>query len=522
MKLTSIARLCGVGFALVMVCGVLLRPLTPVDETRYVAVAWEMWLSGDYLVPTKNFDLYTHKPPLLFWLINVVWLFTGVSEIAARLVGPAFALLGVVLTGRLARRLWPDDPEVGARAVIALTGTLVFTLAGGLTMFDAMLSATVLAGVLALLQAARSGLWRWWAAVGAAIALGTLAKGPVILMHLLPVMLFSPIWARGMAPLSWRRMVLGTGLAIATALGLVGLWLVPAIISGGEEYRTAVLWTQSAGRVTQSFSHARPWWFFLALLPLLLFPWLFMPALWRAARRIPTDPGLKLAAIWAGAGFVLFSLISGKQIHYLIPELPAIALIVARLAGAATIRVTWATLPVLLAATLALLAASGVIDLPEDAARMLHPTTVLLAWSFFLIAICWFAFQAGGLTGGAVLTLGLALSLNLLIGLTDSAKFFDTHRIAEIIVPYEDRGIAYFGQTYNAEFNFAGRLTSPVATPPDAQALAAWAERHPDGVIVARIDRPTPPWPPRQTIAFRNSTYGIWHVADAPAPEPQS
>ena len=32
----------------------LTRPITPVDETRYVGVAWEMWLRGDFLVPFKN------------------------------------------------------------------------------------------------------------------------------------------------------------------------------------------------------------------------------------------------------------------------------------------------------------------------------------------------------------------------------------------------------------------------------------------------------------------------------------
>ena len=35
----------------VMAAAVLTRPLMPVDETRYLAVAWEMWLRGDFLVP---------------------------------------------------------------------------------------------------------------------------------------------------------------------------------------------------------------------------------------------------------------------------------------------------------------------------------------------------------------------------------------------------------------------------------------------------------------------------------------
>ena len=49
------------------------RPLLPVDETRYLAVAWEMHFGGDSLVPHLNGATYSHKPPLLFWLINLGW-----------------------------------------------------------------------------------------------------------------------------------------------------------------------------------------------------------------------------------------------------------------------------------------------------------------------------------------------------------------------------------------------------------------------------------------------------------------
>ncbi|MDT8857864.1 hypothetical protein RNZ50_23115 [Paracoccaceae bacterium Fryx2] len=50
------------------------------------------------VVPHPNGALYSHKPPLLFWLVNPVCGVTGVSARAARLVGPAFGLAGVPLT----------------------------------------------------------------------------------------------------------------------------------------------------------------------------------------------------------------------------------------------------------------------------------------------------------------------------------------------------------------------------------------------------------------------------------------
>ena len=49
-----------------------LRPLLPVDETRYIGVAWEMWQRGDFLVPWLNGEPYSHKPPLFFWLVHAL------------------------------------------------------------------------------------------------------------------------------------------------------------------------------------------------------------------------------------------------------------------------------------------------------------------------------------------------------------------------------------------------------------------------------------------------------------------
>src|SRR5690606_19107016 len=96
----------------VAVAGVLARPLLPVDETRYLAVAWEMRTGGHWLVPRLNGEIYADKPPLLFWLINLVWSVTGVAEFSARLVGPAFGAATIAATAALARRLWAGQAGV--------------------------------------------------------------------------------------------------------------------------------------------------------------------------------------------------------------------------------------------------------------------------------------------------------------------------------------------------------------------------------------------------------------------------
>ena len=69
-------------------------------------------------------------------------------------------------------------------------------------------------------------------------------------------------------------------------------------------------------------------------MPVLLLPWVLWPPAWRAAgrfRQFTNDPGVRLCIAWFGAALVIFSAISGKQFHYLLPELPAFALVLARL-----------------------------------------------------------------------------------------------------------------------------------------------------------------------------------------------
>ena len=496
-------------FAIVMIAGVLLRPAVPIDETRYLSVAWEMWLRGDYFVPYRNGAIYAHKPPLLFWLINSVWAVTGPGETAARLVGPTFALASLPLAGALAGRLWPDSPGVGARAVVALAGTTLFAAYGGLTMFDALLTFCVLAGLLALLSAARTGGRSAWVVYGAAIGFGVLAKGPVILIHLFPALLLVRLWL----PAGQRAPGIARGalLAFGVALAVVALWLVPAAVLGGAEYRQEILWSQSAGRVARSFAHGRPIWFFAALLPALLFPWIWSPAVWRAARRLPfADPGVRLCLVWFGAAFLAFSLISGKQAHYLLPELPAAALLVA---VAPVARTRWElAAPAFIAISAAIVLASTGSFLSGDL-DWTTPPWVPAAGLAIALAIGWGGWRVGGPRGLAGLGLGLVLVANLMFGLSGARGAFDAAAVAALTGGADAQGVAVYGRDYEAEFNFVGRLRNPVANPRDPAALDAWLAAHPEGVVIAEVGA-APDWEPRATRAFNGGTYGVWFATD--------
>lgn len=496
------------GTALVVLAGVLLRPVLPIDETRYLSVAWEMAQSGHFLVPHKNGVLYSDKPPLLFWLIDLIWAVAGPSGIAARLVAPAFGLAMLWLTAVLGRRLWPDG-RTGPQAAAVLAGMLGFQGYAGLTMFDTLLGTATLLGLLAILSAASTDRLGGWLAVGAAIAMGVLAKGPVILFHLVPALVCAPLWVPGAR--DWRRLGRGAAIAGAAAAVLIALWVVPAAVLGGPAYREMILWKQSSGRMVASFAHARPWWFIVAALPLMLFPWLWMPGMWRGLARLRwSDRGIRLCLIWGGAGVGLFSAISGKQLHYILPELPAAALLIARAAGLADLT-GWrgARIPALVvmgAAAATVLAALGLMGPQAQAAlsRVAGPVAVGLGLALAAAA----ALRVPAIPAGLGLGLASVLCADLVIGTTALGVQNDAGVVAGLLVPHQAQGLAVVDDRYAAQFNFAGRLPRPLdEVPPEA--ARNWLDAHRGGALTARCDD-VALGPPAARVRFYGDDWCVW------------
>ena len=71
-------------WGVLVVVALTLRPLLPIDETRYLSVAWEMWLRHDWLVPHLNGSPYPDKPPFLFWGILLGWRVFGRQRVVAQ------------------------------------------------------------------------------------------------------------------------------------------------------------------------------------------------------------------------------------------------------------------------------------------------------------------------------------------------------------------------------------------------------------------------------------------------------
>jgi 4-amino-4-deoxy-L-arabinose transferase-like glycosyltransferase len=471
------------------------RPLLPIDETRYVSVAWEMWLRGDFLVPYKNGETYSHKPPLLFWLIHAGWAAFGVNDWWPRLLSPLLSFANLWLTWRIALRLWPGEPRLAPTASIVLLASLIWAVYSQGLMFDILLASCALLSLLALVELALGGDRRWWLVYGLGIGLGLLAKGPAILLHTLPAALLAPWWRQ--AALPWRRWYGGVSLGVLLGIGLVLAWAIPAAVSGGEAYRNAIFWGQTADRMVESFAHQRPFWWYLLAMPLLFFPWLFWPTLvWRALKTLRAhlaDPGVRLALVWLGTAFLAFSAISGKQPHYLLPEAPALALLL----GFAIVRAGPLGRPVLpalalLAAGLVLLFPQGLVKDPADLdiARALSP------WA-----------GAGLVTLGALLILPgvlarvspihklaaatlLALAWLLLWVIQPIRPIYDIQPLARHIAQYQARGHQVANAAkYHAQYQFLGRLTRPLAVVVGPAELAAWLRADPRHLAVIYLER---------------------------------
>ena len=504
-------------FALGVLTLVLLRPLTPIDETRYVAAAWEMHQGGSAFVPHLNGQIYGHKPPLLFWLINLVWFFAGVSEYAARLVAPAFAVGCVALTGVLARRLWPDQPRRAGIAALILASSAVFLLFGSTTMFDAMLSFATLLAMLALWRASKQPATANWVAFGAAIALGVYAKGPVILLHVMPVALTMPLWASSpkIPAAAWYR---GVGLAILVSLGLVELWLIPALIIGGEPYQVEVLWRQSAGRMASSFAHQRPFWFYVALLPMLLWPFGWTAAGLRnlSPRSLWAQPATRFLTIWILGTLLAFSAISGKQTHYLLPEMPALALLLSQgvVERQWRARHLWLALPLFGLFVFLIVAGSGQLS------ALNRLGYALPLWATGAGILCLVAGIAGFLRLRNGLIALAALPLALIVGLHFAASPFifahyDLRPLGQALMPFRDKGIAITDGTYHSQLNFAARLDQPVAQLSGAEAVSAWVGSHPDGVLLDQSGAQFPGMHPIASFPYRSGQYALFQSNEA-------
>ena len=298
----------------VVVISVLLSPLRRElfvgDETKYSQVVREM-RAGAFIVPTLNGDPFTHKPPLHFWLMASLTYVFGVYSIWP-FVLPSLIAFGLLLL--LMRRAW------GPMAAF-VCGTFVLIWGSAQTARMDVAFAGLLALAAYLIYRANGAL-----TIGAGVAAGLafLFKGPMAPVIVLVLFAFEAIRRR-------RKPTARDALGVLPLLLLPLVWLVPAVLIGGEAFWREIFYKQTVGRAVNAWVHKSPPWFYLVRSPATLAPWFFVAvaALVAAFRR--NDEKAKFAVSWMLSVLVPYNLLSSKLDVYMITMLPAVALLIARL-----------------------------------------------------------------------------------------------------------------------------------------------------------------------------------------------
>ncbi len=304
--------------------------LVGADEARYARIAEEMNLRGNYVTPTLEFRPWLEKPPLLFWLQAASFKLFGVSEWSARLpVGltalltlMCSALLGLELGGRRAAYL----------TILILATSPLFFIFGRSASTDMLLTAMLTAALFCGFRAATRPSPLWGAGLGAALALATLAKGPVALILAGGIFVLYFLFVRRF-PWSWSQ----TALALVFTLALAVPWYWQIWVENGYDF-VATFWLNHhlARFLTDLHHHSQPFWYFLPVLIVGFFPWTFFLGssafrAWKLKVEWVSDrySHLLFLWLWVLVPLLFFSLSESKLAGYILPVLPALALLAA-------------------------------------------------------------------------------------------------------------------------------------------------------------------------------------------------
>ncbi len=326
------------------------------SEFRWAEIAREMQLTSRYFWPTINGRVYFDKPLGSYWLVlAATWITGGLNETAARLPSAMAGLLAVLLLMLLGRRLYDDRVALLAGVVLATSFSFVFfsrdasadveTVAGELAAF-----------VLFMRNERRPDGW-WVVGLWLIMAATSLTKG--LLGYVLPLAVLGTYaclaegWAelgrhlaRGPIParIGWllerNRWFFNWKSLVAIPLS-VALYYAPFAISAartGSEKGLEMVYRENVVRFFHPFDHRGPVYLYCYVIFALMMPWsAFLPAaLAEAHGRPPLKTGVeaarrhRFALVFFWATFIFFTLSGSRRSYYLLPILPASALLVAR------------------------------------------------------------------------------------------------------------------------------------------------------------------------------------------------
>ncbi|MDZ7591203.1 MAG: hypothetical protein U5L05_11080 [Rubrivivax sp.] len=249
----------------------------------------------------------------------------------------------------------------------------------------------------------------------------------------------------------------------------------------------------------------------------MLAPWLLWPRWWRGWRALPDalrdDSGLRLALFGALFCLVFFSFVSGKRVHYLLPEFTLFALLAARALAVSRAGRWGLAAPAL---TLAVTGGGVLAAAPWLDARL--GGGIDAAWlqgggALALLAAA--ALAACRPTDALrdvrrVATASVVAACALLVGFDGAMRErYDLGAVAARLAQFEREGrpVAIEGN-YHGQWTLAGRLRRPLVELPE-DGLAGWLAAHPEGRGVLFHRLPTAV-PPGLRVEYERRYRGAW------------
>ncbi len=305
------------------------------DEAREVGIVQDI-VQGQWLWPRFNGETLPDKPLLFHWLAAVPCLLAGFSTAIVRSPSAVAASLLIGWMASFGREMF------GAATGGLVAATLLATMPA---LFEHACVARPDALLVLLLSVALGWAFRWWrdgqrhdaTAVLTLLGLATLAKGPVA-----PVLFCLSfggflLWQQELGRL--RSLFTGPGVFALLVLG--GGWYVAALAGWGELFVQEHLVGRYVGNTVGGLVSGGRYsphslWHHLFFYPihvlLLALPWapFFVLGLWRewGTARFQ-DPRQRFLLCWALAPVITFTPAAYKLRYYVLPSLPAIALLTA-------------------------------------------------------------------------------------------------------------------------------------------------------------------------------------------------
>ena len=307
------------------------HPIWPPEEGRYGQVAARMVNTGDWLVPYFEGRAHLTKPPLAYWAQAMGLEMFGRGPLALRLpsaLATSVVVLGLVLLGWLVKR-----PMAGVCAALLFAVLPLTMVAGRLAAPDALLNMLWFGSLVGGLLACHGGAtgWRrvaWLVLFWGSAGLACMAKAP---LGAAPVVIVCT-WLVVMR--QWRALArLGWWWGVPLMLAPCGVWVW--LIYQGHPDVLATMWEQSVGRVTGDLGKHDPWWTYIPVFLLGLWPATTMLTLpgfnfsWRNTwARLTQDPVCTLMVVAVVGPLCVFSISAGKLPHYLLPVAAPLAFLI--------------------------------------------------------------------------------------------------------------------------------------------------------------------------------------------------